>query len=210
MTTTNKKTSLPTAILKLPTQVELLVTYAENVVTRMTGNPAFTTPVPSLALVTAATGALHLAQTAVQARTKGTVAIRDEKRTALITLLKQLRGYVQSTADATPDNAVSIIESSGLAVRKTAVRKPRVFEALPGAVSGSAKLVAPSAGQRASYEWEYSTDGGKTWVTMPPTLQAKTSVTGLTPGSSVQFRYRAVLKAGAGDWSLPITLPSVK
>jgi len=205
--TTNKKTRLPLAILKLPTQVELLVTYAENVVARMTGNPAFTTPVPSLATVTKAIGDLHAAQTAVQARTKGTVAVRDEKRTALVTLLKQLRGYVQATADASPDNAISIIESSGIAVRKTAVRKPRVFDALPGAVSGSAKLVAPSAGQRASYEWEYSTDGGKTWVTQPVTMQAKTIVTGLTPGASVQFRYRPVTpKGGEGDWSHSLPL----
>jgi len=205
--TTNKKTQQPLAILNLPTQVELLVTYAENVVARMTGNPAFTTPVPNLALVTTATGDLRVAQTAVQARTKGTVAIRDEKRTALVTLLKQLRGYVQSTADATPDTALSIIESSGFAVRKTAARKPRVFDALPGAVSGSAKLVAPSAGQRASYEWEYSTDGGKTWVTQPVTMQAKTTVTGLTPGASVQFRYRPVTpKAGEGDWSHSLQL----
>ena len=205
--TTKKKTQQPLAILNLPRQVEILVTYAENVVARMTGNPAFTTPVPNLALVTTAIGNLHVAQTAVQARTKGTVAIRNEKRTALVTLLKQLRGYVQTTAEATPDTALSIIESSGFAVRKTAARKPRVFEALPGAVSGSAKLVAPSAGQRASYEWEYSIDGGKTWVTQPVTMQAKTTVTGLTPGASVQFRYRPVTpKAGEGDWSQPLQL----
>lgn len=205
--TTKKKTQQPLAILKLPTQVELLVTYAENVVTRMTNNPAFTTPVPSLALVTAATSALHVAQTNVQARTKGTVAIRDEKRTALVTLLKQLRGYVQTTADASPDNAVSIIDSSGLSVRKATARKPRIFEALPGAVSGSAKLVAPSAGPRASYEWELSTDGGKTWVPQPVTMQARTTVTGLTPGASVQFRYRPVTpKAGEGDWSPSLPL----
>jgi hypothetical protein len=173
----------------------------------MTGNPAFKTPVPSLATVTTAIGDLHVAQTAVQARTKGTVAIRDEKRMALVTLLKQLRGYVQTTADASPDNAVSIIESSGIAVAKTTARKPRVFEALPGAVSGSAKLVAPSAGPRASYEWECSTDGGKTWVTQPVTMQARTTVTGLTPGASVQFRYRPVTpKAGEGDWSHSLPL----
>jgi hypothetical protein len=205
--TTKNKTLQTIAVLNLPTQVELLVTYAENVVARMTNNAAFTTPVPALALVTTATGDLHVAQTNVQARTKGTVAIRDEKQAALVTLLKQLRGYVQTTADANPDNAVSIIESSGLAVRKTAVRKPRVFEALPGAVSGSAKLVAPSAGQRASYEWELSTDGGKTWVPQPVTMQAKTTVTGLTPGASVQFRYRPVTpKAGEGDWSQSVQL----
>jgi hypothetical protein len=53
-----------------------------------------------------------------------------------------------------------------------------------------------------------STDGGKTWVALPPTLQARTTVTGLTPGSSAQFRHRAVTKAGAADWSLPITFPA--
>jgi len=84
-------------------------------------------------------------------------------------------------------------------------RAPRVFAAKAGAFSGAVQLVAPSAGHRASYEWQYSTDGGKTWVELPPTLQAKTSLTGLTAGSTAQFRYRAVIKAGAGDWSPPLS-----
>jgi hypothetical protein len=41
---------------------------------------------------------------------------------------------------------------------------------------------------------------------MPGTLQAKTTVLGLTPLSTVQFRYRAVTKAGEGDWSQPVSL----
>ncbi len=89
-------------------------------------------------------------------------------------------------------------------------RTPRVFAARPGAVSGTVNLVAASAGHRASYEWQYSTDSGKTWVALPPTLQAKTSVSGLTPGWSVQFKYRVVTKTGAADWSLPITMPQVQ
>jgi hypothetical protein len=39
-------------------------------------------------------------------------------------MLEQLRAYVQSIADATPENAPSIIESAGLALRKTLVRAP--------------------------------------------------------------------------------------
>ena len=93
-----------------------------------------------------------------------------------------------------------------MAVKKTAVRHPRVFEATPGDVSGSAKLIAASAARRASYEWEYSTDGGKTWVTAPATLQAKTTVPGLTPGATVTFRYRPVTKTGEGDWSQPTSV----
>jgi hypothetical protein len=64
-------------------------------------------------------------------------------------------------------------------VKKTAVHSPRVFGAKPGTITGTAKLVTATAGHRASYEWEYSPDGGKTWVTAPATLQAKTTVPGL-------------------------------
>jgi hypothetical protein len=43
------------ASLKLPTKVSGLATYAQQIVTSMTGNPAFASPVPTLAEVTAAT-----------------------------------------------------------------------------------------------------------------------------------------------------------
>ena len=63
-----------------------------------------------------------------------------------------------------------------MSVRKTTVRPPRVFSARPGPVAGSATLVTASAARRASYEWEYSLDGGKTWVNAPPSLQTKTTL----------------------------------
>jgi hypothetical protein len=86
------------------------------------------------------------------------------------------------------------------------VRAPRVFAAKPGIVSGAVKLATASAGHRASYDWEYSIDGGKTWVAMPSTLQARTTLSGMVPGATVMFRYRAVIKTGEGDWSQPTSL----
>jgi hypothetical protein len=47
---------------------------------------------------------------------------------------------------------------------------------VPGTVSGSVKRVADSAARRASYEWQYRTDGGKTWLSAPSTLQVTTMV----------------------------------
>ena len=82
-------------------------------------------------------------------------------------------------------------------------RKPRVFAAIQGSVSGPVKLVAPVAGPRAAYDWQWSTDGGKTWQLAPSTTQARTAMIGLTPGSTVLFRYRAVTKTGETDWSEP-------
>jgi hypothetical protein len=75
-----------------------------------------------------------------------------------------------------------------------------------GSVSGTAKITAVSAGHRASYEWQYSVDGGKTWVPAAVTLKASTTVAGLAPGATAQFRYRPVTKTGEGDWSQAVSL----
>ena len=123
----------------------------------------------------------------------------------LVKLLQRLRAYVQDIADANPEEAASIVESAGMSVKKHPVMPPREFAAKQGPVSGSVKLVAPRAAQRAGYEWAMSTDGGKTWPSLPFTLQAKTLVTGLVPGSTVMFRYRPTTKGGGGDWSQTIS-----
>ncbi len=81
-------------------------------------------------------------------RAKRSAAVRNDKRKALIGLLQQVRAYIQATADAT--NAVSVIQSAGVAVRKTPTRHARIFAAKPGRVSGVATVVATSAARRAS------------------------------------------------------------
>jgi hypothetical protein len=71
---------------------------------------------------------------------------------------------------------------------------------------GTAKLVAPSAGHRVSYEWEYSVDGGKTWTLATPTMKTRTTVSGLPSTTVVLFRYRAVTTTGTSDWSAPVSM----
>ncbi len=206
MNSTSKSARRPTITLALPKSVPALITYAQGIVKRMTGNPSFPSPAPTLAVVTAAIGDLQTAETAAQVRTKGAVVARDEKRTALIGILQQLRAHVQAIADADVANAGSIIESAGVAVRKMPSRAARAFAAKAGPVSGVAKVTAVAASRRASYEWQYSTDGGKTWIAAPSTLQAKTTIAGLLPGSTVQFKYRAVTRTGEGDWSQTVSM----
>jgi hypothetical protein len=192
--------------LKLSTVVAALIAFAQTIVKAMSGNPLFPNPSPTLAVLQQAIADLQTAQTAALARTKGAVITRDEKKVALVALLQQMKGYVQTIADANVENGASIIASAGFAVRKAPTRAPRVFAAKPGKISGTAALVAGSAARRSAYEWEYSTDGGKTWVVTPSTLQAKSTIVGLTPGSTVVFRYRAVTKTGEGDWSQVVSL----
>ena len=206
MTTITKTNHRSLVSLKLPTVVGALITFAEAIVRAMTNNLQFPTPAPTIAVLSQAIADLQTAETAALARTKGAVITRNEKKVALVALLQQLKGYVQTIADANVENGASIISSAGLAVRKVPTRAPRVFTAKPGKVSGTAALVAASAARRSSYEWEYSTDGGKTWVTTPVTLQAKSTILGLSPTATVLFRYRPVTKTGEGDWSQSVSL----
>ena len=206
MAMSSKIVRLALVSLLLPTKVADLITYATRIVSMMTGNPLFPTPTPPLPTVTVAIDDLQIAETAALARTKGAATTRNEKRAALVIMLRQLRGYVQSIADATPESGPSIIQSAGLAVRKTPTKAAQAFAAKQGAVSGSARVTAVVAARRASYEWEYSLDGGKTWVATAGTLKASTTVTGLPVGTAAQFRYRAITKAGQGDWSQAVVL----
>jgi hypothetical protein len=209
MGSTSKKTSTPRsiAVLKLPTKVAALINVAQAIAKALTNNPHIPNPTPTVAALSAASDGLVAAENAALTRVKGAVVQRNAAQKTLVQLLQLLKANVQSIADADPDNALTILESAGIGARKPTVRKPRVFAATQGTVSGSAKLVAPSAGPRSSYEWEVSTDGGKTWVAAPPSVQAKTTLQGLASGTSVQFRYRAVTPtAGAGNWSAPASL----
>ncbi len=190
----------------LPRPVPLLIPFAQNVVQQMTGNAHFLTPTTPLADVSAAIAALQAAETATLSGLKGTVVVRNDRKAALVTLMGELRNYVQKTADADAQNAAAIIQSSGFSLRKTPARKPRVFAAKPGAVSGSVDVVTARASVRASYEWQYSVDGGKTWIEAPPSLRSSTTIVGLPIAVSVQLRSRAVTKAGPGDWTQPLAI----
>jgi hypothetical protein len=205
---TTPKASLHRAIatLKMPRKVAALIQYAQAILKAMTNNPHFASPNPTLVALTDAMNELQAAETAAEGRAKGGVAARNAKRTAFIRLLEQLKAYVQTVADADVENGGAIIQSAGLAVRKTVVHAARGFAAKQGTVSGAVKVFAVSAGHRAAYDWQYSLDGGKTWVAAAGTLQAKTTVTGLPPGTTVQFRYKARTKSGEGDWSAPVAL----
>ena len=59
-------------------------------------------------------------------------------------------------------------------------------------------LFAKAVARRASYEWQVSTDQ-KTRTLLPVTLQSKTTVSALTPGTTYYFRARPVTNVATGD-----------
>jgi hypothetical protein len=194
------------AALKLPRSVAVLISVARAILLSMTGNASLPSPTPTLAVVGAALADLEIAEVDAHMRTTGAVAVRNQRLAVLVALLQQLRAYVQSVVDGDPERGPAIIESAAMSVKRVGVRPPRVFAAKPGAVSGSVVLVTRAAARRASYEWELSSDAGKSWQVLPVTLQSETRTSGLQPGSTYSFRYRAVTKMGATEWSQPLSL----
>jgi len=193
------------AVLLLPRKVGDLLKVAQAIVTAMTGDPSFPAPVPPLPTVTGLITKLAQAEQATATRTKGTVPARNAARLALVQALGALKAYVQTVADgAQPEDAATLIASAGMTSKKAPARTKPAFAARAGQTSGSVKLAVKSAGPRAFYEWQYSVDGGKTWVDAAPSVQARTTVSGLPVGSTVQFRFRAIVKGGPEDWSQPL------
>ena len=92
----------------------------------MTNTPSFPNPSPPLATVTATIAALEATQSAAQACTHGAVTLRNEKRTALISLLEQLKTHVQTAADGN-------LEAGGVdhGERRVNVRRATVRRTIP-------------------------------------------------------------------------------
>jgi hypothetical protein len=203
---TPNSNSRPLVALKLPARIGLLISFVRAVILAIAGNPHFPNPSPSLVTLEAAVSDLEKAEATVQARVRGAIEPRNAKRAALRQLLDVLAAFVQGIADADPVNGAAIIQSAGLSVAKPFRHGRRVFAAAQGVASGSVKVTAPVGAHRASYDWQWSTDGGKTWQLAPSTLQSKTVLTGFAPGSTVSIRFRVTTKAGEGEWSQPAAL----
>jgi hypothetical protein len=198
-------TKRPLAVLNLPRNVPGVIHFARFVWTRMTDNAALPSPTVPLDTFDADIDGLETSEAAVLQRTKGNKEARDANYATVVQDLRHLCSYVQYVADVDPGNAEAIIESAGFYVKRIGSRSKGDLAATQGVVSGEAHVVAKAPARRAAYDWQYSIDG-KTWLDAPSTLGGTTDIRGLTPGLRYAFRYRALTKAGVGDWSQVVWL----
>jgi hypothetical protein len=119
-----------------------------------------------------------------------------------------LAAYVQSLADgASPEHAALLIATALFDLRKPPARGPKPeIAAKHGPTSGTAKLEAAAIARALVYFWEMSADG-KSWNKAVDTEKVTAIVTGLTPGQTYYFRFRAfVRKGGYMDYSQVVSL----
>jgi len=184
-------------VLGIPKRSRDLISFVQAVIARMTNNPNFTTPTPTLVAVSGALTAYENAETAMKT-TKGTKGDRAQKRRDLVALLKHLRDYVQQCCESNMENALGIAESANMRLRVVAVHMKAALTITQGLVSGSVVCDAKAVAKDATYYFSYSVDK-TSWISIPDTMKSKVTISGLMPGQTYYFRFRALTRKGMGD-----------
>ena len=183
-----------------------LLVKARNMVTQMTGNPNFTTPVPALADVTTAADAL---ETAINAHDlnpgPGELIDRNLAFDAVKDLLTDLGGYVQAATNGDLEK----IKSAGCGTRKSnspvgQLPAPKDLVASPTAYAGRLELQWGGVKGRSNY-WVETCDGDPkvedNWTMMTVTGKNRHTADGLESNKVYYFRVKALGAAGASPVS---------
>jgi hypothetical protein len=169
---------------------------------KMTGNTYFPSPLPALSVITTQLGKLVAAQNLVQTKVSGSASAMHAEAKTLEILLKQLTSYVETTANNDPPNAIVIIESAGLQIRKHTSHGQKVFSAKLGKTPGTV-LLNTKAAVRSSYLFEMTTDPNTatSWAQIAISQTVKFTQIGLTSGIRYYFRVAVITKSVQGTWS---------
>lgn len=157
-------------------------------------------PIPKASVQQAITD-LRDAIKAVEAGTPGAVSHMHETERQLVAVFNLLRSYVELKANKTTDPK-TIIESAGMTAY------------LPGGGSGVSDLTLDAIGNgvvevsvprnkgEVAFVYQYSTDGGKTWLAIETSKLATVQLKGQAPGSTISVRY-APIGSILGGFSQP-------
>jgi len=199
-----KKNTRPVVVMEVPAKIAEKVLLPKKFITSFTGNAWLPSPTPPIGVVTGHSATLDAKQALVSTRTIGTAADRDVSLNVVMLDLYAWKAYTQLIADSDPLNAITIIESGGFRVRHAPLREKQILSVKKGTGPGTAKLIGLAIGRRASYDWEYSTNGEEWKSFGKSTPVAKTEITGLKSACIYYFRYRGNTSKTEGDWCDPV------
>lgn len=183
-----------------------LIAVGRDVVVKMTGNPAFPTPNPPLTAITSATDE---AETAMQEASSGDrvkIAVRNEKKAALMDVLRNAAAYVQGNCDNDEANVLS----AGFRVRKS--RTPVGMLPAPANVrlgytgmSGEFLLRLAAVRNKLNYTIQKAEAPAGPYETVATSSSSRKVLSGFTPGKTYWVRVCANGTAGAGPYSVPVS-----
>lgn len=184
-----------------------LITSTDTIVTAMTDNDSYPTPAPALAAVTTARNDFATALANAAEGGLSLTALKNEKRAALVALLRQLASYVQVTCGGD----MAVLLTSGFPIQKP-TRTPIGVLPAPGNVvvtlgprSGELHAAANPMNGAAIFNWRVATAAAPgTPVVTLQTTAASATFANLTPGVVYNIEANVVGSAGPSDWSNPV------
>jgi hypothetical protein len=145
---------------------------------------------------------------------KGMASARDVQIGLLLGMMDSELVTIQLVADTgNPDAAVATLHAGGVEIAEIALHDKAILEVAQGPTPGSVALEANATALLGSnlrrkhfFCWGYTTDG-KTFIAMPSTPEARTTLTGLTSLTTVGFRVAVTTSGGVmGAWSQVVEL----
>ena len=188
------------------------IAKARQIVTSLTGNESFPTPIPPLSAVTAAVDALETAHAESQLAkqvSKTKTSAQSMKEDELDKIMSQLAAYVESVGSGNEE----LIRSAGMDTRvapsfaNDEMTVPPALSATTGDHEGEVDLAWDKVAGARSYLIEKSVDPptATSWGHGGVATKSRTSINGLTPGTRYWFRVAAVGANGQSGWSDPAT-----
>jgi len=188
---------------------ERLITTAGAIINGLTGNPSFPAPPVDMKTLQAAVDDLNAALAAQPQGGPSATAEKNNKKEALIVLLRRLRHYV----DENCGNDLSVLLSSGFQAAVTTrtrlpLANPSILNVGLGNSTELVLKVTPIAHAKC-YEVRMAVVcAGNTpgpWQTAGLFTNSRSmTINGLTPGTTYMFQVRAVGgSTGYSDWSNP-------
>jgi hypothetical protein len=186
-------------VVDMPRGAPAIATRAAQIATGVDNHATyFPSPDPPVAKVNADIAAL-VRENGLIPQGLSTADRRNVLTKAVLADVKKYHAMVQSAAQDDPEHADLIASGATMRLRVTPQRHKPALE-LRQRVSGEVTAIAKRVAGAQAYLWAYSLDGGITWKALDGTTRAQITVTGLTPGTVVWFRFRVLTRQGRSDW----------
>ncbi len=181
-----------------------LASQTDNIVTAVTGNANFPMPSPSLGLISSALAEFRAAVANAAGGGKELTAIKNAKRAALVSLLRQLASYLTITS---AHDLAKLLSSKFPNQKPTRTKvgqlpAPESPVLRQGKPSGQLDASVTPVYGASSYNWRVAlASAPETYLQTAQTVGGRTSFKGLTPGESYLVEANAVGAEGPSDWS---------